>query len=238
MLKQLAASALDLVFPPRCASCACMVASPGALCGACFAELSFITAPCCACCGLPFGFHLDEGALCGECIKDMPPFRLARAALQYDDRSRLQVLGLKFHDRTQFVPMMARLMKQAGAECFYGADALVPVPLHFRRLLRRGFNQSALLARALARDTGIRVHYRALVRRKYTPPQAGLTRAQRLDNVRGVFIAHPRAQVRGKVLVLVDDVYTTGATVKACAKALLRAGAIEVRVLTLARKVL
>jgi ComF family protein len=231
---------LNLLFPPRCPSCREDVAAPGALCGVCWKALSFIAAPMCAICGHPFEFSLGEQAECGECMRRKPAYAKARAVLRYDEHSSRPITGFKFSDRTVLAPMFGDWLARAGAEFLPRADALVPVPLHWRRLLWRRYNQSALLAHAVSRKTGLTVLPDILTRRKRVKPQAGLTRRQRLINMRGVFAVHPRrkASIAGKRLVLIDDVITTGATLNHCAKALLKAGASEVYVLTLAKTVL
>ncbi len=230
---------LDTLFPPRCASCRAQVSSQGTLCPACWTRLHFITDPLCACCGHPFEYALAQDARCAACLAEEPPYAKARSALRYDEHSGRNVVGFKFGDRTQLAPMFAQWMARAGAPFLAGAEVIVPVPLHRFRLLARRYNQAALLAYALAKHAKLPVLPDTLVRRRFTRPQTGLSRAQRLTNVQGAFAAHPnrRAAIKGKSVVLVDDVITTGATLLACTKALLKAGAKEVFVLTLARTV-
>ncbi len=239
MLTRFARSALDAVLPPRCLSCGAVVAGEGALCPSCWAGLAFIAAPYCACCGLPFAFEVAPDALCGECLRAEPPFGRARAALCYDDASRPLVLAFKHGDGTHAAPAFARWMAQAAGELLREADLVVPVPLHRWRLFRRRYNQSALLARALARAAGKPVSARLLARRRPTPSQGGLSRSGRIANVRGAFAmrSRDRDRLRDRSVLLVDDVLTTGATVGECARVLRRAGAARVDVVTLARVV-
>lgn len=243
LLRPLGRLGLDALLPPQCLACGELVGEPGALCGPCWGGLNFIAAPLCKSCGRPF--ELDPSAnasasdetLCGACIARPPVFAAARAALAYDDASRRLILGFKRADRTHAAPAFARWMARAGAPLLAEADIIAPVPLHWSRLLARRYNQSALLANALARQTGKRALPDLLRRRRRTPSQGGLGRLARFRNVAGAFSVAPRhrqAVVERKVL-LIDDVLTTGATVEACAKALLRAGAARVSVLTLAR---
>lgn len=231
---------LDAVLPPLCLGCGEIVGVPGALCAACWQGFSFVAPPQCACCGDPFAEHLGEDALCAACLARRPLFRRARAALAYDTQSRRLVLPFKHGDRTDIARACGGWMARAGAELLAEADLIAPVPLHWRRLLVRRYNQAQLLARALARgETGARVAPDLLRRRRWTGSQAGLRAKERRRNVREAFDIHPRwaAEVAGKVVVLVDDVLTTGATAEACARVLQRGGARHVDVLTLARVV-
>lgn len=236
-MRKFGAAALDLLLPPQCLACRAIVAEPGALCGPCFAKLRFITAPCCAACGLPFEFDPGADALCGDCIRRRPAYGRARAVFRYDDASRGLVLAFKHGDRIDAAPAYARWLARAGGELIAEADAIAPVPLHWSRLFRRRYNQSALLANALARITGRAVTPDLLRRRRRTPPQGGMGRAERVRNVRGAFALGPGRAVAGKRILLIDDVLTTGATAEACAAVLTKAGAKAVDVLTLARVV-
>jgi ComF family protein len=237
--------ALDLLLPPRCLSCGAQVDAQGTLCAPCWGRLSFLGPPWCARCGRPFELPPGggpaegegEGACCAACLADPPAFGRARAALAYDDESRGLVLAFKHADRTRSAPAFGAWMARAGAEVLAGADLLVPVPLHRWRLFARRYNQSALLALAVGRAAGVPVSADLLARRRPTRTQGGLTRAGRTRNVAGAFAVRPRRLdlVRGRRVVLVDDVLTTGATVEECARALLRAGAAAVDVLALAR---
>jgi len=230
---------LDLVLPPTCAGCNEVLDQAHALCPDCWSRLTFISRPCCDTCGHPFAYAVPERTLCGACLRELPPFAHARAALLYDDASKAFILGLKHADKTDTAPLLAKWLARAGAELFGEADVLVPVPLHWTRLFARRYNQSALLAQALARLVEVPVDVDVLVRHKKTPSQGHMSVKARARNVRGAFRVPPqrRACVWGKRVVLVDDVYTTGATVRAAAKALLRAGAVRVDVVTLARVV-
>jgi len=229
----------DMVYPPRCPSCQTYVGADGNFCGACFQKLRMIDAPMCACCGIPFVIAVEADTRCPECLVSPPAFDTARAALVYDAVSAPLVTALKFHDQWVGLERYVAMMLRAGKPLLDGADMLVPVPLHWRRLLRRKFNQSALLAYGLSRVTDIPCAPEMLQRTIYTKPQMRMTRKERLTNVKRAFAVPESAYetLRNKVVVLVDDVVTTGATVNACAKALKKAGAKDVRVLALARTV-
>ena len=233
---------LDALLPPRCLGCGAEVADPSALCAGCWEAVQFIEPPFCQCCGMPFeilppkGIE-DAGAKCGECLRAPPPYDRARAVFRYDDASRDLVLRFKHADRTDAAPAFAAWMARSGAELLGAAEIVVPVPLHRRRLFVRRFNQSALLAQALAKRTGALYWPDLLCRTRNTPSQGRLSPAGRRRNVAGAFkvskVDAPR--LKGARLLLVDDVMTTGATLKACAHVLKRAGASHVDVITLAR---
>ncbi len=229
---------VDVALPQLCAACREPVDGAG-LCAACWSKLSFIAPPYCERLGIPFPFDGGPGLLSMEAIADPPAYGRARAAVRYDDISSKLVHALKYGDRLDLAPVMARWMAQAGGKLTGEADALVPVPLHWRRLWARRFNQSALLAEMIGKASGRPVAHGALKRVKATPQQVGLDKSARAQNVQGAFRvpADGKPEVVGRRLVLVDDVLTSGATIDACARALLRAGAAAVDVLVFARVV-
>jgi ComF family protein len=229
-------TALDLALPPLCPACREPVEGR-ALCPACWSKLSFITRPYCERLGIPFVYDPGPGILSMEAIADPPAYRRARAAVRFDEISRALVHALKYGDRLDLAPMMGRWVSQAGRELLAEADALVPVPLHWRRLWARRFNQSAMLAAAISAESGVPIAAGVLKRTKPTAQQVGLSRSERAANVQGAFRVPPecRGTVTGRRLILVDDVLTSGATVDGCARALLRAGAANVDVLIFAR---
>ena len=230
---------VDTILPPRCLACGDIVGDPGAVCPSCWRAIDFIEAPMCDCCGLPFAYDSGAGALCGACLADRPSFARARSVMTYDDASRPLVLAFKHADRTDVAPAFGRWLARAGMTLLEDADAIVPVPLHRRRLLARRYNQAALLARAVARVSAKPMLVDALVRRRATPSQGRMNRAQRTRNVQGAFAVRETrlGDVRGRRILLVDDVLTTGATLNACASAILHGGAAQVDALTLARVV-
>ncbi len=229
-------TALDLALPPLCPACREPVEGR-ALCPACWSKLSFITRPYCERLGIPFVYDPGPGILSMEAIADPPAYRRARAAVRFDEIARALVHALKYGDRLDLAPMMGRWVSHAGRELLAEADALVPVPLHWRRLWARRFNQSAMLAAAISAESSVPIAAGVLKRVKPTAQQVGLSRTERAANVQGAFRVPPEARgaVAGRRLVLVDDVLTSGATVDGCARALLRAGAANVDVLIFAR---
>jgi ComF family protein len=230
--------ALGVALPQLCAACREPVAGEG-LCAACWAKLSFIAPPYCERLGIPFPFDPGPGVLSLEAIADPPAYQRARAAVRFDDTARTLVHALKYADRLDLAPIMGRWMAQAGRDLTREADLLLPVPLHWRRQWARRFNQSALLAEVVGKASGLPVSHGALRRVKATAQQVGLARTERARNVQGAFAVRPdaRIEVAGRRLVLVDDVLTTGATLEACTRALMRAGAASVDVLVFARVV-
>ena len=227
----------DMLFPPVCPGCRRQIAEPGTLCGQCWPKLRFLEKPWCEVMGTPFSHDFGAGFLSAEAIANPPPFRRARAAVAHNGVARDMVHGLKYSDRTDLARWMARWMVRAGAELIEDADVVVPVPLHWTRFLRRRFNQSAELARAVASQTGRQLAPLAVKRVKATRQQVGLALGERQDNVRAAFKIPPQAEIdiAGRRVLLIDDVYTTGATVSAATKALLKGGAGAVDVLTFAR---
>jgi ComF family protein len=234
-LRRWGRAVIDGILPPRCLACGTTVGEPDALCGACWAAMTFFAPPWCAICGLPFAFPMGEGAICGVCAARPPSWDRARSVMRYDRHSRRLVLMMKHGDQTHLAGAFGRWMQRAGGEALAGADILVPVPLHWTRLLGRRFNQAALLAHAIRAAGGPPVGADWLVRRRRTPSQGRMGPAARVRNVHGAFALRPGRSVAGKRVVLIDDVLTTGATAEECARVLRRAGAASVGVLVLAR---
>ncbi len=230
--------ALDVALPTLCVSCREPVDGEG-VCAACWARLSFIAPPYCPRLGIPFVYDPGPDMLSMEAIASPPAYQRARAAVRYDDVARTLVHSLKYQDRTDLAPAMGRWMVRAGRELLDDADMLIPVPLHWRRAWRRRYNQSGALARVIAEQSGVKVRADVLRRVRATEQQIGLSRAKRATNVQGAFqvSVDRQVEVQGRRIVLIDDVLTSGATLEACARALLRAKAAQVDVLVFARVV-
>ena len=232
-------SVLSVFLPPRCIKCGRVL--PGGddgLCPDCFNEVSFISRPYCEKCGHPLDEEPANRKLyCASCLQNhRSPFRLSRSAFRYDDGSKNLILSFKFMDKTENAKVLGRWLFNAGKDIWnQGADVLIPIPLHYTRLLRRRYNQSALLCHELSPLCGLPVEYTAVERHRKTRPQVEFSGHARIKNVKNAFrIRHPE-RIRGKHIVLVDDVMTTGSTLKECALVLHKAGAASVDTLTVAR---
>jgi predicted amidophosphoribosyltransferase len=230
---------LDALLPPQCLGCRELLRTDVALCPACWATIRFIAPPLCEGCGLPFPTPAEAGMLCGGCLGRRRLFERARAAVVYDEASSRLILAFKRADRTDAAPVFGRWMARAGAELLADAALLVPVPMHWTRLLARKYNQAALLALAVGRESGVAVAPDLLRRSRRTPSLGTLGPKARAEAVRGAISVHPgrAAALKDRRVVLVDDVHTTSATAEACTAALLQAGAGAVDLLTLARTV-
>lgn len=238
MLAKLAAPLLDTIYPPRCLVCSQVTeASPG-LCAACWRDVTFISGTICECCGMPVpGEGQESDVLCDSCVAAPPAWDSGRGSFLYDGAGRRIVLALKHGDRLDMVPQLAQWMLRAGEALVRDADIIAPVPLHWLRFFRRRYNQSAELARQLARLADKEFAPDLLVRTRATGTQNGLGRAARHANVDDAFALHRRwrERVRQMRVLLVDDVMTSGATLSACAEACRGAGAAHVDVCVLAR---
>lgn len=236
---------LSFLLPARCLVCRDVIEDDGHICASCWGELTFLSQAKCDRCGIPFEVidlknqeNMDGAALtCPPCLKTPPPFQCAVASLLYDDKSKDLILRFKHGDATHMAPAFGKWLFKAGTDLLARTNYLVPVPLHWKRLLKRQYNQAALLANALERVCEVPVLLEGLERTAHTPTQGYLTKEERNQNVSGKFVVPSKnaGLVNKKVITIIDDVYTSGATVKACADALQKAGAAEVNVLTLAR---
>jgi ComF family protein len=234
--QQMLTRAVDLVLPPLCAACRKPVIGSGGLCARCWGQLSFVARPYCERLGTPFAHDLGPGVLSVQAIADPPAYGRARAAVRFDEIARALVHALKYGDRLDLAPLLGRFMSEAGRELLAEADIIVPVPLHWRRLWVRRFNQAALLAKTVSRRSGVPLANGALHRVRATEQQVGLAKLERARNVQAAFRVSEQGKtmIRGKRVVVIDDVLTSGATVDTCARVLLRGGALSVDVLVFA----
>lgn len=232
-LSRIARGLVNFVYPPLCAGCGRIAARDGAVCPHCWQTIRFIERPYCEVLGTPFSHDLGSAIHSAEAIAHPPVFNRLRAVAVHDGLCQSLVHRLKYNDRLDLAPLMASWMVRAGLENLSEAEVIVPVPLHRTRLLSRRFNQSAELARHIARITGKPFNPTDLRRIRKTAHQVGLGERAREDNVRGAFRVAEGREIAfaGKRVVLVDDVYTTGATVNAASRALLKAGASDITVL-------
>lgn len=222
--------ATNLVWPPRSLLSNKRIETQSTIEAEIWKDLPFLSGPKCFCCGVPMEDSFHPESLCGPCIAVPPHFDIARAVLAYDDLTRPLVLALKHAGRKDGVKLFAKWMKQY---CPNDSDLIVPVPSHWTRLFERGFNQAAWLAQALARETKIKWSPEILIRHRKTNSQNGLSTKGRARNVQGAFSV--KGDIKGKNIILIDDVYTTGSTLDACAKALKKAGAKKVIAIALLR---
>ena len=228
---------LDFALPPRCPGCGAVTDAPHSFCLDCWSALAFLGEPCCARCALPFEYQTGADVECGRCLAEPPAFDRLRAAVAYGEISRKVALKLKYGGRPGVAETMARFMaRHLDAD---GDMLLAPVPLHRWRIWRRGYNQSALIAAALAGSTRLEARLDLIERVKATPPLRGMGPRERKQAVRGAFRINKRrkAEVKGRKILLIDDVYTSGATANGCARVLKRAGAARVDILCWARVV-
>jgi ComF family protein len=230
------AACADLIVPACCLVCRARVGAHHLLCAACWREVSFIRPPLCDVLGIPLPFDTGERTVSAAAVAHPPAYDRARGVAHYSGSMRTLVHQLKYADRHDARTLLGRWLAEAGRELLPGSDLIVPVPLSRLRLLQRQFNQAAVLAGELSRQTGISADPLLLTRVRSTRSQVGMTRDQRRRNVAGAFSVpgDRRARLRGRNVLLIDDVITTGATVDACARTLKRAGAARVDVLALA----
>lgn len=240
-LEQLGSAVLDLCFPKRCTGCQSiwLSAAQGNWCPECRQRLPWIESPLCPRCGCPF---IDSPTapdhLCGECLLEVFPFDSARSAVLHEGVVRDRIHQVKFGGQLYWVPALVELLVLTLQRHPAGAvDALIPVPLHRRRLRQRGFNQAGLIAAALGKRLGVPVHFNVLLRPLWTQPQTRLNRHQRLSNVKGAFQVADPVAVDGRRIMLIDDVFTTGTTLSECAGTLGAAGAAAVYAMTVSRAV-
>lgn len=225
---------LDALAPSHCLACGISVQEPAAICSSCWQKLVLLDDPVCDVLGTPFPYDPGEGVLSPQALSHPPAWDRSRAAVVFDDLSKVFVHAFKYGDRNEAGLFMARLMLRAGRPLLTDVDLVVPVPLHWTRLWKRRFNQAAFLAQRIAGSAGKPFDPLILKRQRATPPQVGLDASARARNMRKAFRVQDGAVLSGLSVLLVDDVRTTGATITACVETLKKAGAARVHVLTFA----
>jgi ComF family protein len=227
----------DIAVPPLCLICEAMIAEPGGACASCWSKIRFVSPPFCAVSGSPFSHDHGYGMVSAEVIANPPPYDRCRSVVIYDDNVRALVTGLKYSDRLDLAPWLANWMFATGGSLLKDADMIIPVPLYRTRLIQRRYNQSSELGRHISKLSDVAFCPDYLTRLRNTKQQVGLTGKERERNVQGAFRVPEgkKPEISGRNILLIDDVYTSGATVKAAARALKRAGSRQVDVLTFAR---
>lgn len=231
---------LHFILPSQCPCCdKGLEEEEKGICQVCLSKIKRIEPPFCSICGVPFVSQEVENHSCGPCTLQKRNFTMARALGYYEGSLRLAIHLWKYERRLSLTPFFGELMAEGFFRYWepYSIDLLLPVPLHPKRLRERGFNQSLLLAKALSHRTGIPFQKRLIRKRNPTPPLMELSRVERERTIRGSFYVMNKENLKGKKILLIDDVYTTGATVNECARVLRFAGAARVDVLTLAHAI-
>lgn len=234
---------ISLVLPYRCLVTGEIIETNAGLSPKAWGELTFISDPKCKVCGIPFAYSdaevdcqsHEDSPLCIDCLEHRPVYDKALSTLIYDDASRPLILGYKHGDQLHMAVSFTDWMYKTGQEFFGEADYIIPVPLHWKRLLKRRYNQSALLAGRLSKLSGVEVLKQTLIRTRATPPQGHMSAKDRSRNVKHAFICKDNKDLNNKTVVLIDDVLTSGSTANECAKILKQAGCAKVYVLCLAR---
>ena len=234
---------VNIIFPNRCLGCGSVeIEKDREFCPSCWGELIFLKAPYCSCCGLPFIFEdsLDAAneSLCDHCNKKPPAYNKARCLFVYNDVIKKSILSLKHYDNTQYAKTFAKLMARMQTELCQEVDIIVPIPLHWKRLILRQYNQAALIAKHLGNILEKPVDYKNLIRSTNTKSQGHQSRKNRQTNVENAFKLKEQAVFKDKNILLIDDVMTTGSTLHEAAKALKLAKPKNIHCLSIARSVL
>ena len=238
-LRQLLNDVSDIIFPPQCLACAEIINSPErqVFCSPCQEKINFITGSICPICGIPFWDSPAGNHICGNCLTNKPYYTQARAVAAFETIIMDSIHKFKYGRIIFTGNALSSFMADFSFPDFDFSEysLLVPVPLHIKKLRERGFNQSLLLAKEMGKRHKLPVNFSLLKRCKFTLTQTGLNKTEREKNIKGAFVVADKKKVAGENIILIDDVYTTGATINECARVLLKAGAQKVAALTLAR---
>ena len=228
----------DLLFPRRCAACGAKLFGEyeRKMCGDCWSDISFLHRPLCRICGMELGGESERNHACGVCLKKPPPYLMARSVVRYSPVVQKLLYGLKYGADSSVLPGIAEILSQFDMAPFGQCDYIIPVPLHLKRLRRRGFNQSMLLAKLMfPKKSQSILQTNILIRTRNTVPQTTLDGVKRRKNLIGAFNLAKKAEIDQKTICLVDDVFTTGTTVSECSRVFCSYGAKEVKIITLTR---
>jgi len=233
MLKPVLSSVINYVLPYRCASCSELTKEQDGVCAECFQKLNFITSPYCKICGFPFEFVIEEQFSCGKCIAMPPKYDLARSLFKFDQQSKNLIYAFKYNDQTNHAKMFAKLLLARYKQDIGDIDIIVPVPMYHLKRLIRNYNPAQILAKEISRFLGKIILPNLLIKTKWTKPQTSLSKSERLRNLAGSIIVNDRFCIKGKNILLVDDVKTTGTTGNNCSMMLKKAGAKNITLVTI-----
>lgn len=233
MLKALVSSITNFVLPFRCASCSELTEQGNGLCASCFSKLSFISEPYCKTCGFPFEFEIENQFECGKCIVEPPKYDVARSLFKFDYNSKKLIHGFKYNDQTSSAKLFSKLLISRYKDDFQDADLVVPVPMNRFKRIFRNYNPPQILGKHIAASLGVKEVPDLLLKIKWTKPQTKLTKSLREKNLQGSIVINKKYDIKGKTVLLVDDVRTTGTTSNICSTILKKAGAKSVKLLTI-----
>ncbi len=232
MIKQALFSLVNYILPYRCSSCSQLIDKEQGMCALCFSKLNFITSPYCSCCGFPFEFFIEGQNLCGRCVVKQPNYDLARSLFKFDLESKKLIHAFKYNDRTSHSKMFAKLIIARYKKEIEEVDLVVPVPMNRIKRIFRQYNPAQILAKDISDLLKVPMIPDVLIKTKWTKPQTKLTKYEREKNLSGSLAFNMKRIVKGRRVLLVDDVRTTGTTCNSCAKILKTAGAESVKLVT------
>lgn len=233
MLYGALSSVIDFILPHRCISCSELTEQGDGLCATCFSKLNFISSPYCKICGFPFEFDIEEKYECGKCISNPPKYDLARSLFNFDPYSKKLIHGFKYNDQTSNARLFSKLLFSRYKDDFNDIDMIVPVPMNRFKRIFRNYNPPQILGKQLEKLIGRKQVPDLLIKSKWTKPQTSLSQSQRKENLSGSLQINKRYNIKNKIILLVDDVRTTGVTSNTCSSILKRAGAKSVKLITI-----